>query len=130
MSGENARAARLERKAAAVEAAAEGILVTTGRLATGPVRRYLALLYDAAEADGFEHGCAQAVSGLPPPEDYHIVPLPASVHDRHGHPIGEPVTSDAMRWDAAYPLTALCSTCQQPVRCETAESPWTHSSDG
>jgi hypothetical protein len=68
----------------------------------------------------------QAASALPPPEDYHIVPLPASVHDRHGHPIGEPVTSDAMRWDAAYPLTALCSTCQQPVRCETAESPWAH----
>jgi hypothetical protein len=57
---------------------------------------------------------------------HEIVPLPGSVRDQTG-PIGEPVTSGQMRWDARYPLTALCSQCQKPATLSgLAGSAWEH----
>lgn len=71
---------------------------------------------------------ALAEYGMLPGTGRHvIVPLPGSVRDQTG-PIGEPVTSNHMLWHARYPLTALCSQCQEPVTRSSPDSPWEHQS--
>jgi hypothetical protein len=70
-------------------------------------------------------GDALAEYGLGQYGEHEIVLLPGSVRDQAG-PIGEPVTSGHMRWDARYPVTALCSQCQEPVVRSGPDSDWEH----
>jgi hypothetical protein len=124
---EQAQAEALERKAAAVQDASHDIFVATGTYVTGPLRRQLFALYDRAHEEGRQNGIAQkSITADPPLTQKHAIStLPGSVLDRTGSPLpgygGGRITPDE-----DYPLRAMCSTCHQPIRCETSESPWEH----
>jgi hypothetical protein len=86
---------------------------------TGMQVRTLERLYDRAVREMLEQQPTEPEPG------HRIVSLPGSVHDFTGDPLpgyGGALITPAER----YPLHALCSECHEPIRCETAESPWEH----
>lgn len=104
----------------------------TGHIPTPMEIRALERLYNRGFGEGRESGIAQTGVALgeslrrkPEPAEHQIVALPGSVFSRTQGALqdygGGPITP--ADW---YPLTAMCSTCHKPVRCETSESPWEH----
>jgi hypothetical protein len=102
-----------------------------GHIPTPMEIRALERLYNRGFGEGRQSGVAQAGIMLgqslrePEPAEHQITALPGSVFSTTQGALpdygGGPITP--AEW---YPLTALCSTCHEPVRCETAESPWEH----
>lgn len=74
-------------------------------------------LADAAVA---EHGLAGQLPG------HEIVPLPGSVQARNRLRLQDGALPEETR---LYPLTALCSVCQEPAVLSTPDSAWGHSTD-
>jgi hypothetical protein len=120
--------ARRELKAAAVQEASEHLAVAGVRELSGMGRRTLARLYDLAFRHGQELAQTAAGKPLPPVRDYHITALPGSVHDRAGAALPDFGCGEVTPAEA-YPLTALCHECHEPIRCEH-DGPWEHADGG